>query len=153
MHSKNDSWGDGNFWFKKAAINTVKMFRPKTILDYGAGKGSLEKVFPGIKMYDPGVDGIDQSPEPADLVLCCCVLEHIEPECLDDVLNHMRLMTLNRILILVSCFPSGETLADGRNAHLIVQDVDWWLPHLMKRWKINEAAKLPNRRFYFLGRV
>jgi len=92
-----------------------------------------------IQSYDPCVPGIDSLPEPADLVVSCCVLEHVEPECLDAVLDDMRRCTLKAAFIVVTSVPSSKFLNDGRNAHLIIEPMDWWLPKIMQRWKLNGA--------------
>ena len=39
-----------------------------------------------IKEYDPAIPGKDSLPEPADIVVCSDVLEHIEPNYLLNVL-------------------------------------------------------------------
>lgn len=131
IHSK-ETWGGG----AKSKVHYVAedAFKvgAKTVLDYGCGSGSFKE---GIQEegyslevleYDPGIIGKDSSPTPADYVVCIDVLEHIEPECLDAVLKDLAsLMRLGGFLhpCLV---PAGLTLPDGRNAHLIVQDADWW---------------------------
>src|SRR5262245_55345835 len=55
-----------------------------SVLDYGCGKGTLAKVLVGYNVaeYDPAVPGKDGRPQPAELVVCTDVLEHIEPELL-----------------------------------------------------------------------
>ncbi len=63
--------------------------------------------------YDPAVAGKDLPPEPADLVVCTDVLEHIEPDCLDDVLSDLARLTKKVLLVNISTRPAVKVLADG----------------------------------------
>ena len=80
-----------------------------------------------ITNYDPFLPGFDREPEPHDLVVCSDVLEHIEPECVGDVLRHLHTLTKKTLFIDVACRPAKKVLADGRNAHLIQWEPDKWL--------------------------
>jgi hypothetical protein len=80
--------------------------------------------------YDPAVEGIDEEPDPADLVVCTDVLEHIEPDCLDDVLADISRCTLKVAMLTVCTVPAAKHLPDGRNAHLIVENSRWWMRKL-----------------------
>jgi hypothetical protein len=91
-------------------------------------------------------------PKPADLVVCLKTLEHIEPECLDGVLNDLQRCTNHIIWLTVSCFASSITLEDGRNVHQSVHDINWWLPKLMERWQIKQVHSFNTQQwFWFLG--
>lgn len=123
-----------------------------TILDYGAGQCRLAKSMPDLEFrnYDPAVVGLDGDPEPADLVTCTDVLEHIEPECLDEVLDHISRLALRHVFLVVATRPAAKFLADGRNAHLIQEPVDWWLPKLTERWTMQLVQATPGE-FIFVG--
>ena len=107
----------------------------KNILDYGCGQRLLEKAlgFP-IKNYDPCIEGLDSPPEPANIVVCGDVLEHIEPEYLDAVLDDLKRVTHIVGMFHIDTRPALKTLPDGRNAHLIQQPAEWWFPKLYARW-------------------
>lgn len=99
----------------------------KTILDYGCGKGEMGRNLDGVTSYDPCVHEFSMRPDGQfDLVACCDVLEHIEPECLDEVLYDIFRYARKAVFLVISTRPAGKTLADGRNAHLIVKPGDWW---------------------------
>jgi len=70
------------------------------------------------------------------MTVCCDVLEHIEPEFLDDVLDHLMELTDLILFCTINTGPAGKTLEDGRNAHLIQQPMEWWLPKLWERFAI-----------------
>lgn len=114
-----------------------------TVLDYGCGQGNLGRALPfEIAEYDPCVPGKDAPPAPADIVACIDVLEHIEPECLDDVLAHLRSLTREVAFLVISTQPAVTKLPDGRNAHLIVQPGAWWAQRLSAHFALsNEVSE------------
>src|SRR5262245_56980922 len=127
------------------------------VLDYGCGQGHLkqalgEHLAPKTRVnallvteYDPAIAGKDGEPDPADLVVCTDVLEHIEPDCLDEVLMHLRSKVKKSLLFAISLRPAGKTLADGRNAHLIVESADWWLARLAPYFRVLELIETSGR--------
>lgn len=111
-----------------------KLGGSRDILDYGAGKCHLQKGLPfPIRNYDPCIPELSAPPQPADIVVCTDVLEHIEPDCLDAVLDDLTRLTKQVCLLTVAMRPASKFLPDGRNAHLIQEPVYWWLPQLMQR--------------------
>ena len=101
------------------------------VLDYGAGKGTLAQAMPfPIKEYDPAVPGKEASPEPADLVACTDVLEHIPHEYLNAVLKDIARCTAKMAYVQVHTGPAVKIRPDGRNAHLIQKNAMWWLHKL-----------------------
>ena len=85
------------------------------------------------------------------MVACTDVLEHIEPDCLDHVLDHLCELAENVAFLVVATAPAQKTLADGRNAHLIVESARWWLPKLIERWDIQSFRTRPEGLFMFVG--
>jgi hypothetical protein len=79
------------------------------------------------------------------------VLEHIEPELLDNVLDDLKRCALKGVFLTINMRPAYKTLADGRNAHLIQKPIEWWLPKLMERWDIMGVTKRGNIEFVFTG--
>ena len=61
------------------------------------------------------------------------VLEHIEPECLDEVLDHLARITGKILFVAISTIPAKRYLTDGRNTHLIIREGDWWRPQFEAR--------------------
>jgi hypothetical protein len=111
-----------------AAMNLTSM------IDYGAGGGTMKATLTRagwrgpIVEYDPAIPKINTPPmDPADLVTCTDVLEHIEPDNLRRVLAHIHYLTRLAAFLVISTVPSSKFLADGRNAHLIVQPPQWWI--------------------------
>lgn len=111
------------------------------VLDYGAGQQTLKKALENLKdihveCYDPAIPELSKLPIPADLLTCTDVLEHIEPDYIDDVLNHIQSLTSKLVLLVIPTGPASKFLPDGRNAHLIQKPLQWWLPKLMSRFEI-----------------
>lgn len=119
-----------------------------SVLNYGCGKSFLRADFASnVVNYDPAIPGYDALPQPADVVICTEVLEHVEPDCLDAVLDHLQSLTKRVAFLVIPTMPAKKFLADGRNAHLIQQKYDWWLPKFHSRFFIRE---LHNTNYFFV---
>lgn len=109
----------------------IKKYQPKSILDFGCGKGNLVKTlsedYPNINVqgYDPANESFNNLPEQVDMIVSTDVLEHIEPEFIDDTIKLLA-KTSKLHYHLISCAPAKLILPDGRNAHLIQESPDWW---------------------------
>ncbi len=137
FHNERQDYGISG----KRHIETVLAFSQKLntrdILDYGAGKGTLQKGLPfPIQNYDPCCPEYAARPIPANLVVCTDVLEHIEHECLSEVLDDLANLTKQVLFLNVSCRPASKFLPDGRNAHILQQTPNWWLTWLLPRFNL-----------------
>ena len=136
---KNDSYGTVAKQMGGLVSQIVDKAEIDTVLDYGAGHnmGLRETLKPkrpiAYSAYDPGVEELSDAPEPAELVCVIDVLEYIEPELLDNVLDHIEDLTQALLIATICTCPAKKVLPDGRNAHLIQQPVEWWLPKLWDR--------------------
>jgi len=130
LHKKKAIYGaaGGKRWHK-AVKEIAEKNKANTILDYGCGKGSLCKRLPDYdcRNYDPAIERLSATPEPADLVVCTDVLEHVEPGCLDNVLADIYRCTDHIAFLVISNQTAKKNLSDGRNAHLIVESGAWWV--------------------------
>lgn len=126
------------------------------LLDYGCGTNlSLMKALKvGHKFkyqaYDPCVERFSAPPVPAEMVVCLDVLEHIEPDCIDDVLDHLQTLTEAVGVFTVTTVPAMKVLPDGRNAHLIQMPPEWWLPRLMCRFELQTFQLVSNTSFFVI---
>lgn len=145
LHRENLAYGVGGAKHADMVRKLREVTKATSILDYGSGKGLLAKEldFP-IWEYDPAIPGKDQDPKPAELVICTDVLEHIEPQMLQNVLSDLK-----RLVRLVGYFvihtgPANKTLPDGRNTHLIQKDEHWWRKKLASYFAVNKVLKAGN---------
>ena len=140
-HNESAAFGSQGYKLAKHVRNVARDIGAHTILDYGCGKRTLEKELGyAICNYDPAIPGCDSPPDPADLVVCCDVLEHIEPECLDAVLDDLKRLTKNTIMLLIDTQEAKKHLPDGRNTHAIVKPPEWWIQKMIVRWKVREIS-------------
>jgi hypothetical protein len=139
---KNPDYGVASVHFAPIVSKVCNQYGVEELLDYGAGKGRLAQNLDvdhpmSVQHYDPAIPGWDDAAEPCEMVACIDVLEHIEPSLLDNVLDDMQ-RVLQRIgLFTISTVFAEKTLPDGRNAHLIVRPLEWWLPKIMERWELH----------------
>jgi hypothetical protein len=120
-------------------VNLAKHLKVKTKLTYQA--------------YDPGVPRFSKAPLPAQMVACIDVLEHIEPDYLETVLNDLCRLTEGVIFLTIDTAPAVKTLSDGRNAHLIQQDMEWWVPKLWERWTLQTIQMTGEHSFLVIGQA
>lgn len=131
LHHDNLAYGVGGGKHADTVTKLVATLKtagaPPSVLDYGCGKSFLSKAlsFP-IYEYDPAMPGKDETPRPADLVVCTDVLEHIEPEKLTYVLLDLKRCVKQLGYFVINTGPAKKTLPDGRNTHLIQKDETWW---------------------------
>lgn len=131
MHTKR--WGADGAKHLDAVLKYADELKAETVLDYGCGEAKLceaAKPFRRILNFDPGIEARSGMPKPVDLVVSTDVLEHVEPEKLDNVLDHIWRLAGRGAYLVIATRPAQAILPDGRNAHLIVQPSDWWLSKL-----------------------
>ena len=134
----------GQQWSKKV-LDLALAFKCESILDYGCGKKTLHTALldtnygpegrnpwsnGGFQNYDPCIEGLDTPPDPADLVVCGDVLEHVEPDCLEDVLDDLARLAKKIFFGVVATGPAAKHFPDGSNLHIIQEPMVWWLERL-----------------------
>lgn len=130
FHVDRPDYGTSGQLYTAPVRAVAYQYRCKTVLDYGCGKSTLGTYVYhdfDFREYDPAIPGKDSPPEPADLVVCTDVLEHIEPDYLDDVIEELWLLKKKVCFVAVHTGPAIKVLPDGRNAHLIQRPLMWWL--------------------------
>ena len=111
----------------------MDQWKPKSALDYGCGKGTIlqhlqmsykNTIWEG---YDPAVKKYSKlNNKTYDVVFSNDVLEHIEPDYVDLVLKHIDSLTNKYIWLRIDTEPARKILKDGRNAHISLNDANWW---------------------------
>ena len=153
MHARGNYGTKGDKW-ASVVMQICSKVKTASILDYGAGQQMLAAALPALNVqsYDPAVPEISEPPDPADLVVCTDVLEHIEPGCLNNVLEDLQRLTIKTVFLVIATRPALKTLPDGRNAHLIVQDAQWWLTRLLRLWTVMSVQNVTGR-LTFIGKA
>lgn len=114
-------------------IKFMDEWLPSTGLDYGCGKGTIlehlqntykDTVWQG---YDPAVKKFKNIKlSKYDVVFSNDVLEHIEPQYVDNVLQHMNKLSNKYLWLRIDTEPARKILKDGRNAHICLESKEWW---------------------------
>lgn len=146
--AEKGAWSGGGVSYVKEIARLCHKSEARSVLDYGCGFVDLEKEFIKAKLsfdtpfrvqsFDPGVPGRDTLPEPADVVMCVDCLEHVEPDRVQNVINHIHSLTIKCALLVIATRPAEKRLPDGRNAHLTIDSVSWWTHQLLdnhRDWK------------------
>lgn len=137
----------------------------RTILDYGAGKGtqytSVCVKLPGgarypsipvywgiesLTCYDPAYEPFRRLPTGQfDGVVCTDVLEHCPAEDLEWIVHELFAFARRFVYANVACYPADKCLPTGENAHCTIRPASWWVPLLDKM-----AVAYPPVRFRFV---
>ena len=174
LHETSEEYGNRNNFLARELPTSIailrKLFSYTSVLDYGCGKGlileSLNKKLKPLGMdiqgYDPCVEKYSGPPKPADILLCTDVLEHVEPEKTEEVLRHIRSLTLNVSYLIIDLLPAAKRLPDGRNAHINLNTAGWWLnalsdsfpfslQYLSEKREDQTSQKIPVKKLVFVG--
>jgi len=102
-------WGQSGRKYYKAARDFAEELEAKTMLDYGCGSGTMKESFLAkneyeidIREYDPAIPHKAGMPKSADFVTCTDVMEHVEPQYIDNVLMHINSLATKGAFILVA---------------------------------------------------
>lgn len=147
---ENPEYGFASVHYAPLVADIIKAVGATEMLDYGAGKGRLGKTLREkfnlqltIHHYDPAVPEWSAPPEPCGFVACIDVLEHIEPDLIDNVLDDLKRVTIGAGVFTVHTGQAVKTLPDGRNAHLIQQPPNWWLSKILERFDLVTFNRMP----------
>jgi hypothetical protein len=153
---KNPNYGSTSQGYAPLVKQILDVSRAESLSDYGAGKQNLRKALHDLgkrdidyRPYDPAFPEYGV-PQPADLVCCIDVLEHIEPDFLNAVLSDLRRITQKLGLFSIAIGPARKVLSDGRNAHLIQKPSSWWLPKLCDHFEIVQLGRRDQRGFWVI---
>jgi trans-aconitate methyltransferase len=143
LHNSSKAFGNKAVIPEDIAL-LIEKYQVSSILDFGCGKGhmvlALKEKYPNITVcgFDPGMESFDALPKNVDMIFSFDVLEHIEPELLDQTLVDLAQRTNKVMYHLIACHPAKKSLSDGRNAHLIVETPEWWKQKLQTvlNWKM-----------------
>lgn len=136
---------DGNFG-GLSILQHVKSIRTlltetesHTMLDFGCGRGeaykSPHKLYKqlglprhAVTLYDPAFMPTATLPKGQfDLVICSDVLEHIPEHEVDEFVARLFSYAKKAVWASVCCRPAKKFFPDGRNLHVTVKPLAWWV--------------------------
>ena len=145
IYSRAGQSTQGAKWAKRLHARIIQDYAPKSILDYGCGQGQFKEAFDALGLghevyeFDPCIDGKDALPEPVDFVLCADVLEHVEEDKIDNVLKHIFSLAKKGGFFLICQCDTKIVLPDGRNAHILKKNINWWCEKIMPYCTVTEC--------------
>jgi len=139
MHNRQRRWGHSRgHKLGTPVMKWIKEFGLKSVLDYGTGHGRVPKFLrenlPDVEVYgyefgEPGgapMDKYGEFPDKVEFLVSGDVMEHVEPEFLKNVIDLQKETATKYMYHKIHKKPACQDLADGRNAHLIQEEDDWW---------------------------
>ncbi len=110
----------------------IKFLKPKSILDYGCGKGAiieeLKNRYPDIEIYgyDPAIPGRDIIPvTKVDMIINTDVLEHIPEDELPETIGIISSISKN-VYFNLHHAEACQILPNGENAHCTIKPPHWY---------------------------
>ncbi|MGH8619445.1 MAG: hypothetical protein ACREUW_17285 [Burkholderiales bacterium] len=147
---ENPNYGVASVHYAPMVAEVIEAVKATEILDYGAGKGRLGETLKQhihrplvVHHYEPSRPEWSATPAPCGFVACIDVLEHIEPDLLDNVLDDLKRVTQNVGVFTVHTGAAVKVLPDGRNAHLIQKPSTWWLRRILDRFDLVTFNRMP----------
>lgn len=152
LHATNSGYGASSAKFIDEISVIINYLRPRTVLDFGCGKGALlaelERHYPHIRFYgyDPAVPGREHIPvNRVDLVINTDVLEHIPEKELPAVTTRIAELS-DKVYFNLHHALAKTILPNGDNAHCTVKPAAWY--HSLMESKFPHLTALPGRRDY-----
>lgn len=145
LHAETPDWGTSGYRHLDPITTMIGqgglVTEETSLIDVGCGKGALIEVIAryyediSIQGYDPFVPKFATLPTGKfDYVISTDVLEHIEPQKLDEFFKFLADLTkkTGEAYLVISLVSAKQILPDGRNAHLIIETSDWWILQAFK---------------------
>jgi hypothetical protein len=158
MHANPKGYGGRGYTWAPTVIEIAQRYNVGSILDYGAGQGTLGSALRDAgwtcRDYDPAIPGWDAPPVFADMVTCTDVMEHIERDRLDTVFRHIRMLARTVVFFVIATRAANKLLPDGHNAHLTIMGGKWWRDRVLAAgFTLQDPptvlpAKLPGKCWY-----
>jgi len=161
IHLQNPKYGSNNDPSAKPAdvLSLIQKNDCEYVLDYGCGKGVLVEFINNNNIicegFDPAVEEFLHKPSYEtgyDCITCLDVLEHIPYNEIDDLLSDISFYDTQFIFFNIALRKASQLLSNGSNAHLIVEDKDWWTETIKNNFpkhKIKTITYRPNHSWLF----
>ena len=143
---ENPNYGVASIAFAPIVAEVIGKSGLRIVCDYGAGKKNLLRLDEiGVdkliyRPYDPAYPEYGP-PIPSELVCCIDVMEHVEPEYIENVLQELQTITEKLLFLTIHMGPAAKVLDDGRNAHLTQKGTAWWLSRIVNYFEVEQLQK------------
>lgn len=141
LHESNEEYGASGGEYVNEISLMINFLKPKTVLDYGCGKGKLldllKKKYPNVKFYgfDPAMEKFKNlEVDNVDFVINTDVLEHIPENELPQLIYDISKLSKN-VFFALHHAKATTFLPNGENAHCTVRPHEWYLKLLGKYFK------------------
>lgn len=162
LHSRPEGYGGRGYKWLSSLMYFAGKVGGQTILDYGAGQRSLAKTWhkdykgrdqyiQAIYEYDPAVKGIKKGRREVCLVNCTDVLEHVEPDLLENVFQDLATLGKKGCFMVIATRLSNKVLKNGKNSHLIIETPSWWYEKAKKYWSTVTMIPINTGEFILEG--
>lgn len=131
-HDNDINWGTSSLKFIKSLDFIIENYGIKSMLDYGCGKGHLQRKIEenhfGIKVvsYDPCLEKFNFKSK-CELVACIDVMEYVEEEFRNQVIFDLYNNCEKFLYCVISTKKTINILPDGTNAHINLKSPNEWL--------------------------
>lgn len=133
LHKENAGYGSDTCHHFNKISNFIDIHKPQSILDFGCGKGSLERLitkqYPNISVdsYDPAIEERRTIPNSSyDMIISTDVLEHLFEDEIEGIFKEMLHLKPKTMYHIICHRSAHQILEDGTNAHKCVQTPEWW---------------------------
>lgn len=131
------------YWVWNIQDLTYEFAGDVRILDFGCGKAypysrrRIHRLWDITKVifYDIGIPKYEIKPEVGEFnaIVSCDVLEHIPEEEIDQTFEYwFANPNMKFVFCTIAGYPARATLSDGRNAHVTIKPVEWWIEKIKK---------------------
>lgn len=134
LHLNDKHYGSTPFHHAPKIIDFIVDQKPKSILDFGCGKGSLKTFisnkFPEILFdnYDPAISEYSSINKSSyDMVISVDVMEHLYEDEISGIFQEMINLNPSSMYHVICHRLAHAILPDKTNAHKTVQPPSWWL--------------------------
>lgn len=145
-HRRHEPYGTHGYRWAPDVIDLMRETGSSSILDYGAGKGSLAAALRvadydlDIREFDPGIPRKSALPEPADLVTCFDALIYVEQNRLEAVLEHIKALARKAVFLNVPFHPEHwQNGPDAGKRWFVGLEPRHWVAMFYGRWPHGKA--------------
>lgn len=143
FHVDRPDYGTSGANYSEQVFQMAQRLQTRDILDYGCGKCTLQASLPfPIQNYDPFIQQHSARPNPADIVVCTDVMEHVEEDYVLNVLLDIYSLANKAVFFEIATGPAKKVLPDGRNAHITIKSTNWWLGQMLPYFDIKSVMDL-----------